>query len=194
MILDKLDKLTRQEKTGLVVALAFVFLLLVDRIVVESVIGTLSELNDEIAATSDALDYSRTVLKDKDVVTKEYAKVSGLMEVVESEAMGIEQMKVQIDAMTSKTGVKILSWEHRDPVPRDSYKEYVLDIRNYEGNITNVLGFLYQMHDEALVGLPRINKVTIAPGIKKKGDGEEEHVLRGSMLITKVVREQESIE
>jgi hypothetical protein len=185
MILDKLDKLSRREKIGLVLGLTLVFLLLVDRIVVESVIGTLSELKDEIKTTSAALDYTHAVLKNKDTVSNEYGEVSGLLEIVESEAVGIEQMKAQIDAMLTDADVTPLSMEHRDPIPRDSYEEYVLDIGSYEGKMDGVLAFLYQMHDEKLVGLPRINRLIIKPG--------KEGVVVGSMLITKIVREAEII-
>ena len=181
MMIAKLAKLKPREKIGIAVALVCVLGLLVYRLVVFTVVAGLNGLDAEILIQKDNLSKNLRVVQDDKQVTKDYEAVTGFVGVASSSAEDIDAMKGAIDDLAKKSTLQLMSMEHRQPGPPKSpyYMEYVVEIGNFEGNTAGLLNFMIGLR--ALPGLMEVSKLTLAPG-KSQG------AVKGSMLITRVLR------
>jgi len=178
MILDKLVKLAPREKIGIAIALVIVMGVFVDRLAVRPVVGRISELQAGITGESDKLEYSLRVLAMKDDVEKEYDRVIKLIHVASSSAEAIDAMKGQIDELSRQSGVNLASWEEGAPGKALSCDEYSVAVREFEARESDLLDFLHELRVSP--GLLRVDDLKFSPD-KEKG------VIKGSMLITKVM-------
>ena len=179
MILAKLNELRTREKILLVVGLVVVLGLVVDQFVVKAVMRYLDELDRDIRIVQEDLLYNLRVLNSREQVEPEYRNVRGLLVDRAPDAEQIDRMKGEIDEIARRTGLVIVSMEHRQPRVEPYCKEYVLDIGSFEGSMPAVLSFLDAVRNAS--GLTRVEDLNLAPA-------RELDEVNGSMTVTKVAR------
>jgi len=87
-------------------------------------------------------------------------------------------MKGQIDELSRQSGVNLASWEEGAPGKALSCDEYSVAVREFEARESDLLDFLHELRVSP--GLLRVDDLKFSPD-KEKG------VIKGSMLITKVM-------
>ncbi len=174
----KLDKFGARERWGLGLALVFVLVLMVDRLVVGMVAERVSAVEEQAATDSKELDYSHGVLKSKGPIEAEYGRIEALLRSGLSDSEVIDEIKGEIDDLARGAGVDLVSMEHRAPVPSPGFTEYVIEIRKLEASMESLLSFLHQVWQTP--GMMRVRKVTIVPG------ADDERV-EGTVVISKIM-------
>jgi hypothetical protein len=178
MIWDRLRNLGLREKLGLAVAGLFVFGLLLDRLVISPIVRNYVELGREIRKESKALSMKRWIAGTEPTVRESYQAVSGRLGRFTSQAQAIDAMKGQIDELAARTGVVLVSREHRHPREERFYQEYYVEIGEFEAGITNLVRFLHALPNAP--GILRVRHLNTVPDRKRR-------ILKGSMLISKVM-------
>ncbi|MDP6631388.1 MAG: hypothetical protein QGH42_02815 [Kiritimatiellia bacterium] len=174
----KLDRLGARERWGLGVALVFVLVLMVDRLVVGMVADRVSAVEAQTASDSKELDYNRGVLRSKGPTEAEYVRIEGMLASEMSDSEAIDVIKGEIDDLARETGVDLVSMEHRSPEPSAGYTEYVIEIRKLEASMEGLLSFLHRIWEAP--GMMRVRKVMIGPGAE---DGRVE----GTVVVSKIL-------
>jgi hypothetical protein len=178
MILDRLAKLGAREKIGLLLAVAVIVLLVLDRLLISPTLRYYRELDQRILAEERRIRLNRESIAIEDEVYRRYRRVADLVQTFESPAAGIDSMKGQIDELAGRTGVILVSREHRPPTESDYCQEYYVDIREFEAPETNLVAFLRLVPE--LPGLLRVDRINLVPDRNR-------NVVKGSMLISKVL-------
>jgi len=174
----KLDKLGTRERWGLGLALVFVLVLLVDRLVVGMVADRVRAVEEQAATDAKELDYSHGVLRSKGPIEAEYARIEALLASDLSDSEVIDVIKGEIDDMARSAGVELISMEHRTPAASAGFTEYVIEIRKLDAPMESLLSFLHQVWQTP--GMMRVRKVTIGPG------ADDERV-EGTVVISKIM-------
>lgn len=180
MISEKLDKLATREKVGLAAASFFIFALVVEKLVVQSIVDQSRRLDVDIKAMTVSVAINQDALQSRDRVARDYERVSDVLAKVVSKDEAIADMKGEIDDLARRTKISLQSMEHREPVPAEmGYgEEYSVVIGNFEADIQDLLTFLYELQKSP--GLLRVGKLSVSPG-KSKGQ------VKGALAITKVM-------
>ncbi len=174
----KLDKLGARERWGLGLALVFVLVLMVDRLVVGMVAERVSAVEAQTAIDSKKLDLHHGVLRSKGPIEAVYTRIEGVLTSEMSDSEAIDVIKGEIDDLARETGVDLISMEHRSPEPSPGFTEYVIDIRKLEGSMEGLLSFLHRIWETP--GMMRVRKVMIGPGAE---DGRVE----GTVVVSKIL-------
>jgi hypothetical protein len=181
MILDKLDKLSAREKTGVVLSVVCVLIVGADRLVVQPMIGRYNQLREQIEIKEKDLQLSRTILGSKQQVESSYRQVEELLDAPASEAEAIAGMKKQMDSLADRMGVTIKSRDHLEPQNRKFFDEYALDLKEFEANRRNFLTFVHSLaYMRRASGMLQIASLRVTPQKRREK-------LEGSMVITKVM-------
>jgi len=178
MILERLEKLGTREKIGLLLAGAIMLLLVMDRLLINPILRQYRDLDHRIVVEKKEVDVIKQAIGMKDSVYRRYLDVAHLAQRVESEAVGIDVMKGQIDDLAERTGVILISREHRKPEKRPYHHEFFVDIREFEAPETNLIAFVRMVPE--VPGLLRIERMNLLPDRNR-------HIVKGSMLISKVL-------
>ncbi len=190
----KLEKLRARERWGLGLALVFVLVLMVDRLVVGMVADRVETVEEQAAADAKELDYNRGVLRSKGPIEAEYSRIEALIASELSDSEEIDAIKAEIEDLAGSAGVAIIGrMEHRPPVTSAGSTEYVIDIREFEAPMAGLLSFLHQVWQTP--GMMRVRKVAIAPSA-------DDQRVEGTMVVSKIMiptgpggaPEQESLE
>jgi hypothetical protein len=178
MILEKLERLSHREKTGLSVALGLLFLAAADNFAARPIVRTLRSLDGQIEMARNNLAYNLGALRWEDETNRQYERVHGLLTAADSPAEAIADMKGQIDALARKNGLTIQKMDHREPKAADGYDEYVVQIGSFESDVRSAIRFMQDIWQAP--GMPRIVKLSLVPGAGRDA-------VKGSMSITKVM-------
>ncbi len=162
MALLKLDKLGPRERVGLGLALAFVLVLLVDRLVVGWVSERVRDIEAQAETDAKELSYNNSVLRAKGPIEAEYGRIEASLATRLSDSEAIDEIKGEIDDLARDSGVELVSMEHRGPVVNPGYTEYVIEIRKLEAPMEGLLNFLHRIWMSP--GMMRVRKVTVGPG------------------------------
>jgi len=182
MILDRLAKLRSREKIALAVGLLIVAAVFVDRLVVQQVVDSVKRLGNELAIQKQNLGLQLRVLSSKDEIDAEYERLREVVLEAESQAVAIDEMKGQIDELARESRIRLDSWEERTPRQVNDtlpFEEYSVAIRQFEATEQDLLRFLHEVC--ILPGLFRVDEFKFTPD-------RDTGVIKGSMLITKVMR------
>ena len=109
-----LEKLGPREKWGLGLAIGFVFVLLVDQVVVRAVTSRLDDLDALIEKQADELAYNTGVAEAAPAVEAEYAPIEGALASDLSESEAIDAITGEIDDVAQVSRLVLDSMEHRE--------------------------------------------------------------------------------
>jgi len=178
MILERLERLGTREKVGLLLAAAIMLLLVLDRLLISPVLRQYRRIDQQIAVEERNMRLNREAIDMEDEVYRRYRRVADLVQTVESPAVGIDAMKAQIDDLAERTGMILISREHRQPEESVHYQEFYVDIREFEASETNLVAFLRMVPE--IPGLLRVERMNLLPDRNR-------NVVKGSILISKVL-------
>jgi len=173
-----IEKLDAREKWGLVAAACLVAVLLVDRLVIATVSKRLDALDREIAGREEELHRCRAFVRAGPEVEAAFAALGKDLVGDASSAERVDEIKGRLDDLARETGVMLVSMEHRAPVEKDAYVEYVIDIGKFETTNEGLLRFLDGI--QAAPGLLRVRKLALKPGAQPG-------TVEGTAEITRVI-------
>jgi len=159
-------------------ACAFVVAMLADQLVVRPALTRLARLSVDRGIALEQRRHNQALLQLEKPVAAEYGKVQDLIGAVAAEADGIEELKSQLDALASRTGLRLLAMRHLAPARTEFLVTYQIDIGEFAGETVNLLNFLHALHEAP--GMLRTARLTVSAS-------DESSAVRGSMLITKVM-------
>jgi len=178
MIFNWLGRLPARERFWLGVAVAFIFLLIVDQFVVRSVARDLQRMDVDIAILENRVEHNRKVLQLEDSVETQYEQVSDLIGESGPEQEAIEALKGTVDEMANKTGVGLKSMQHLAPDPLDFLTTYFVDVSEFATDSLNLMNFLHEV--QTVPGMLRIRRLVV-------NAQDTSTRVKGSVVISKVM-------
>jgi type II secretory pathway component PulM len=172
----KLDRLGPREKIGLTLAGVAVVCLVLERLVVESVVRRMRQIDSDAARELSNLQYCRSVAQEGSAVADEYAKVHGLLRVATPTA--VDDLKGAIDDLAKRRNITLVSMQAMEPRKSEFSEEYSVDIGKFGAKMTDLLQFLNDLN--TATGMLRVARLTLNP---EKESGQ----VSGSMLITEAM-------
>jgi len=177
MIIDKfLDRLRPREKLGLLIAVLCIFALLADHLVVAAVVKKMRQIDDETKTAKKMLVYNIGVLERG--VPKDYDGIGNVLEKSGSSGEIINEMKDEIYDIAHKTGVELPSMEGRDPVKKDFYEVYPVEIGKFDTTMENLINFLHALHTSPSMLI--VSRLSIS-------SSKESNQNKVTMLVTKLI-------
>lgn len=180
MIFSKLDNMSTRDKILIVVAIAMVISVLIDRFVVQRIFSSTKNVQMLIDSEMDNLAYSSKVIACSDGVEEDFLAISAKLGRITNPDSDIDIMKGEIDDLARKSGLLLTSMKNREPRKDIHYTEYIVDIGGFEGNEESLLKFLDAVERCEIPGLLRVVRLNV-------GIGRKDNTIKGSMTITKVM-------
>ena len=178
----KLAELPLRERLGLVFAAGFMVLLLSDAIVLKPAIRQLQALDASILTAEAELTRSRGVLQYRESIREQYLEIKDVLGITGAESETIEEFKNELDELALANGVQLRSMRHRAPETTAYLVTYVIEVGDYEADISDLLRFLDAI--KRAPGLMRVRELTIS----SQSAGRQ---LNGAITVTRVMtREQ----
>lgn len=173
-----LNKLSKKEKVGLGIAVAFALLASFDRVIVEPINDRIQQINREINISEKQLGRDLRNLNQKEVITEEYQKYIQYVKKVGSDEEEVAKILVDIEELARKSRVYLVNIKPQSSKEIDFYKEYTIEI-NIEGEMEPIMNFLYHLNSSAQ--LLRAEKLRFNLGAK------DSSIIKVSVLITKIL-------
>lgn len=175
---EKLSKLAPREKVLLLAAGLAVFVLVVERTVVNAVRKQLKQLNTEITAREELLRLHKWYLTSGRDIEPEYIQAEQQLQSVRDANEAMEAFNGQVDEINLKCKMTCSSIENRSPVRSGPFDRYMLSIGKFETDREGLLSFVY--HIQAAPGMLRIKELAVKPS-------KDDKQLQGAVVVTKVM-------
>ena len=172
-----LNKLSKKEKAGLLIAAAFVFFSILDRAVIAPINNSIREVSHKIEANEKRLKEQLRYLNQKDTISREYQGYASAVEKKLSEEEETAKILSEIEDLSKKSSVYLIDIKPRPSRQTDFYKEYMVEIE-VESGMESLMNFLHQLN--ASPQLLRAERLRIS--LKEK----DSSTVKASLLITKV--------
>ena len=172
-----LNKLSKKEKAGLLIAAAFVFFSILDRAVIAPINNSIREVSHKIEADEKRLKEQLRYLSQKNTISREYQGYANAVEKKLSEEEETAKILSEIENLSKKSSVYLIDIKPRPSRQTDFYKEYMVEIE-VESGMESLMNFLHQLN--ASPQLLRAEKLRIS--LKEK----DSSTVKASLLITKV--------
>jgi len=173
-----LDKLSKREKIGVFLGVAFLLVVFLDNLVIKPVTARVKALNMEIKTSEAQLSRYLRNLNRKDWVLEKYQKYTKYVKKGGSDEEETAKILGEIETLARKSNLTLADMKPRMPRAIGFYKEYTVEIE-VEGGMNSLASFLYQLNNSTQ--LLRAEKVRLYP--KKKGSP----VIKGSIVVTKIL-------
>jgi hypothetical protein len=175
---ERLGRLGARERAGLILAIVFVVVVVLDHLVVRRLTEACGWLDRDIAQEVMALEYNASVRRVAPDIERAFASVRGRLGEPMPAAEAIERMKAEIDMLAQDADVTLRSIRHREPQHRMFYDEYNVDVGDFETDEFGLVRFLHSL--VATQGTYRVTRLKLAPEAR----GQR---VKGSMTISKVM-------
>jgi len=172
------EKLSRKEKIGLSLSIAFMLVACLDRLIISPIRGRFQRVNQAIKISEKQLGHDLRNVHLKDQIEKEFEKYVEYVERSGSDEEEVAKILREIQTLTEQSDVYLIDTKPQAPQKVDFYKEYSVEIET-EGEIEALVTFLHRINVSAQ--LLRVEKLRL--NAKERGD----EALKSSMLITKVL-------
>jgi len=179
----KLAQLPLRERIGLLVALGCMVLLVADAFVLKPAFRHIRGLETSIATEEAEIRRIRGMLQYDESIARQYAEVKDLLGASGPEAETIETFKKELDEMAMTHRVQLRSMRHLNVERTDHLLTYVIEVGDYEAEVSDLLRFLAAVN--AAPGLMRVRQLTIAsqtPGPR----------VNGALSVTRVMTQMPS--
>ncbi|MDA1044116.1 MAG: hypothetical protein O3C57_02715 [Verrucomicrobia bacterium] len=177
MLADRLSKLRFRERAGLLFAVVAIALLMMDNLVVQPVARAYGAIGVEIKNQENQRAYVRSVISMEGEIGRRFESVRSFLGDFKPEPVMVDLMKGRIDELAKESGVLLFSMKHRPVKDMPHYREYYVDIGEFESDEASLLRFLHKLGSEESTF--RVSKIEMKPD-------QEGELVRGSMSITKV--------
>jgi hypothetical protein len=173
-----LARLSKKEKLILYVAVSFVSLALLDRLIISPIFSKMKSLNREIQEKESGIKKNLRILAQKDRILAESAKYSSFLSSPESGEDQITSLLKEIEGYANKASVYLIDMKPSGVKDIGPSKKYLINL-NCEAQIEQLTSFMYNIENSS--ELLTIEKYQISPKAK------ESSVARCSMSISKMV-------
>lgn len=171
-------RMSAREKAGIAAAALVIFVMFVDRFIVDPMTIRMNQINREIKASEGALNVDTELARQKDAVSSEYKKYSAYVRQAGSDEEEQNKMLGEIEELARKAGVSIASMKSIAPKTVDFHKRYEAELE-VEGGMEQVVSFLYLLNSSPQ--LLRTERMNLNP---KDKDSE---IVKSKINVTKVV-------
>jgi len=172
------DKLSKKEKIGMSLALAFLVIAGMDRLIVNPIRGRFQRIDQAIKIGEKQLGHDLRNVHLKDQIAEEFEKYVEYVERSGSDEEVVAKILGEIEALARQSRVYLVDVKPQAPKKVDFYKEYSVVIEA-EGKVANLTTFLHHINMSAQ--LLRVETLRL------NAKGAENKTLKSSMLITKVL-------
>ena len=177
-MMDFFSKLSKKEKTGIVVAGIIVLLAFSDGLIIRPIRERVTGLNDQIKMRREELKRNLQNLSQKETVSREYEKYARYVTKAGSDEEAVAQILAEVEELARESRVYLVDTKPQPPVEAGFYKEYKAEIE-IEGRVDAIVDFLYQLNNSTQ--LLRAEKLRIASKSKVSTTA------KAFILITKVL-------
>ena len=173
-----LNKLSKKERTGLLIAAAIVSAAFLDRFVISPINEKIQQINRETKINEKLLECNLRSLMQREVIAGQYrsyiqyVKKAGSAEEVVAEILG------EIEKLARATGVCLVDTKPQSPKHGNFYKEYSVEVEA-ESEMSSFIEFLHQLNNSSQ--LFRAGKINLT--LK----GKDVSTIKVSILVTKIV-------
>lgn len=177
-MLDFIAKLSKKEKLGLSIALVFIMIAFMDRLVIKPVKNRVDRLNHQIQVAEEELKLDIRNLNEKRAISREYEKYTQYVTKAGSDEEEVAKVLAEIEGLARKSNVHLVDITPQAPQEVDFYKEYAAELE-IEGTMDSVVKFLYQLNNSTL--LLRAQKLRIS--LRTPGSSD----VSALILVTKIL-------
>src|SRR3989338_3837035 len=139
------DKLSRKEKVGLSLAIAFITVAFFDRLIVSPIRSRVQQINQNIQISEKQLAHDLRNVHLKDQIVKEYEKYIGYVERIGSDEEEVAKILGEIESLSRQSEIYLVDMKPQSPKNIDFYKEYTIEIE-VEGEMVPLTSFLYKLN------------------------------------------------
>jgi len=172
------EKLSKKEKIGLSLAIAFMAIASLDRLIVSPIRDRFQRINQTIKISEKQLAHDLRNVHQQEQITAEFEKYVEFVARSGSDEEEVAKILGEIESMARQSNVYLANMKPQTSKEIDFYIEYAVEIEA-EAEIDQLTKFLYQLNTSAQ--LLRVEKLRLSS--KKKGD----KTLKASMLITRIL-------
>ena len=176
-----LASLSKKEKIVLYVAVFFVLLSFLDRLVVYPIYSKIKSLNDEIKEKKYSIVKSLRILEQEKRISSEVTQYAPFFTKTKSEEEDTTSLLKEVEALANKSSLYIVDMKPGGMrEEKDKTKKYIVNL-TCEGQMEQLMDFMYNVENSS--GLLAIEKYQISP------KSRETSVAQCSMTIYKIVIE-----
>lgn len=175
---DIFTRMSVREKAGIAIAAIAIFVVFVDRFIINPMAVRMNQLNREIKATEGRYRVDMELARQKGPVSTEYGKYSAYVRKSGSDEEEQTKMLGEIEELARKSNVSIASMKPLAPKTVDFYKRYEVELE-VEGEMEPVISFFYQLSNSPQ--LLRTERMNLNP--KEK----DSSIVKSKINVTKVV-------
>jgi hypothetical protein len=181
MIAARLSKLTKRERTGLLIVAAIALVAAIHFLVWRPLAGAFARYDEEIEKLGSKVARNLKILTpaSTNAVLSDYRKYGECIRKRASTAEENSGMLTEIESLASQSGVALAATKPREPRIEDYYEEYAVEI-DVESTPKELVRFLYGL--EQSTQLLRAQRLTL--DAKAGGDAGR---IKGGLMVTKVV-------
>lgn len=173
-----LSKLSRKERTWLIVAGVIILAVFVDRLVLRPIGSTLRRMDQEIVASEKKLSHDLRNINNRAFIEGEYKKYKNFVKKSSaSDEENVSNMLAEIEGLARTTGVNLIDIKPQASKQVDFYREYAAEV-TIEGSMEQIVAFLHKLNSSAQL----LRAVKIRLGTKQK----ESSVVKASLLVTNI--------
>jgi Tfp pilus assembly protein PilO len=135
-------------------------------------------VNSRIELTKTRLRQSLSLMKDKDMIEKEYDSLTQRLKQGESDEQEITIVLDELEKAASRSNIRITSMRPRPVKQKEHYRQFEIEIKT-ESDMSSLMGFIYDIKGSPY--LIKIDKLNL------DARGSQQSVLiRAAMLVSKI--------
>jgi Tfp pilus assembly protein PilO len=171
-------RLSKREKIIFYVAISFVSLTLLDRLIISPIYSKIKSLNKEIQERESSIKKNLHILAQKDRISSEITKYASFLSSAKSEEEETTSILKEIENLANKSSVYLVDMKPAGLKGIGTSKKYLINL-NCEAQMEQLSDFMYNIENSN--ELLTIEKYQISPKSK------ESSVVKCSMSIAKII-------
>ncbi|MEI9476843.1 MAG: type 4a pilus biogenesis protein PilO [Deltaproteobacteria bacterium] len=172
------SKLSKKERTWLVVAGVIIMAVFVDRLVIRPIGAKLRRMDQEIALSEKKLSHDLRNINNKEFIESEYKKRKNFVKKSSaSDEENVSNMLAEIESLARTAGVNLVDIKPQTSKQIDFYREYAAEVI-IEGQMEQIVAFLHKLNSSVQL----LRAVKLRLGMKQK----DSSIVKASMLVTNI--------
>lgn len=172
------SRFSKRERLVLYIAISFVLVMLLDRLVISPIYLNLQSLDKEIAERQTTLKQDLRILAQKERILAEAGKYSTFVNVPQSDEEVVTVLLKEIEGVAAKSAIYLVDMKPGGVKTEGLNKKYMVNV-SCEGKMEQIADFMYNIENSKK--LLRVERYQIAPKSK------ESTTAQCSMSISQIV-------
>ncbi|MBN1405864.1 MAG: hypothetical protein JW946_05025 [Candidatus Omnitrophica bacterium] len=173
-----IERLPKREKAILYIAVFFVSITLLDRLIISPIFNKIKFLDKEFTDKKKAIKRNMHILSQKDRILAERDKYASLLRSLESEEEQMTAILKEIENLANEASVYLVDMKPADVKNVADTKKYTITL-NCEAQVEQLADFMYKIEDSNK--LLRVERYQISPKTK------DSSMAKCNMFIAKIV-------